>query len=224
MIDISLKVNFVVFIHSFISLYNSIQNPAAPAFKPPVNYQECFPSSEKIYREAVHQGTGTVLQVPARRVNLSGGSGLIDLYDTSGPQGCDPRQGLPHLRKEWIERRVAAGHIAFTQMYYAKNGIITEEMHFAAVREGLDPEFVRSEVARGRAIIPSNKRHLELEPTVIGKNFYTKINANFGNSATNSSIEEEVEKLQWAIMWGADTVMDLSTGQNIKETREWCLR
>ena len=155
---------------------------------------------------------------------MTGGSGLIDLYDTSGPQGYDPRDGLPPLRKDWITRREARGDTAFTQMYYARQGIITEEMAFAAVREGLEPEYVRSEVARGRAIIPANKRHLELEPTVIGKNFLTKINANLGNSAINSSIEEEVEKLQWATTWGADTIMDLSTGVNIKETREWVLR
>jgi phosphomethylpyrimidine synthase len=111
-----------------------------------------------------------------------------------------------------------------TQMHYAKQGIITEEMLFAAVREGCDPELVRQEIARGRAIIPANRNHLELEPTVIGKNFLTKVNANIGNSAINSSIEEEVEKLQWATLWGADTIMDLSTGVNIKETREWILR
>ncbi|KAI0565509.1 thiamine biosynthesis protein [Gracilaria domingensis] len=97
-------------------------------------------------------------------------------------------------------------------------------MLFCAVREGLDPEFVRSEVARGRAIIPSNTRHLELEPMIVGRNFKVKINANIGNSAVTSSIEEEVEKLQWSTMWGADTLMDLSTGPHIHQTREWILR
>jgi len=111
-----------------------------------------------------------------------------------------------------------------TQMHYARQGVITEEMAFAAVREGLDAEFVRSEIARGRALLPANRNHLELEPTVIGRNFLTKVNANFGNSAVSSSIEEEVEKLQWSCIWGADTVMDLSTGHNIHDTREWVLR
>ena len=97
-------------------------------------------------------------------------------------------------------------------------------MEFAAIREGLDPEFVRSEIARGRAIIPANINHPESEPMIIGRNFLTKINANIGNSAVASSVEEEVEKMRWAINWGADTVMDLSTGKNIHETREWILR
>ena len=97
-------------------------------------------------------------------------------------------------------------------------------MEFVAIREGLPAEFVRDEVARGRAIIPSNINHLELEPMIIGRNFLVKINANIGNSAVSSSIEEEVEKLRWATLWGADTVMDLSTGKNIHETREWIIR
>ncbi len=95
---------------------------------------------------------------------------------------------------------------------------------YVAARESMDPELVRSEVARGRAIIPSNKKHLELEPMIVGRKFKVKINANIGNSAISSSIEEEVEKLQWAAMWGADTLMDLSTGKNIHETREWIMR
>jgi phosphomethylpyrimidine synthase len=101
---------------------------------------------------------------------------------------------------------------------------VTEEMAFAAAREGVEPEFVRSEIARGRAILPANKRHLELEPMLIGRNFLVKINANIGNSALRSSVPDEVEKLQWSIRWGADTVMDLSTGREIHETREWILR
>ena len=98
------------------------------------------------------------------------------------------------------------------------------EMEFIAAQEGLPAELVRAEVARGRAIIPSNVNHLELEPMIIGRNFLVKINANIGNSAVRSSIEDEVEKLQWATLWGADTVMDLSTGRNIHETREWIIR
>src|SRR5207302_8532580 len=99
-----------------------------------------------------------------------------------------------------------------------------DEMRVGAQREGLPAEFLRDEVARGRAIIPANRNHLELEPMIIGTRFLTKINANIGNSAVGSSIEEEVEKLQWSIRWGADTVMDLSTGKNIHETREWIVR
>jgi phosphomethylpyrimidine synthase len=109
-------------------------------------------------------------------------------------------------------------------MHLARRGVVTEEMRFCAVRESVDAEFVRSEVARGRAIIPANVRHPELEPMIIGRNFLVKINANIGNSAVSSSIEEEVEKLQWATRWGADTVMDLSTGKDIHRTREWILR
>ncbi len=111
-----------------------------------------------------------------------------------------------------------------TQMHYARRGEITPEMEFIALREGLEPAFVRDEVARGRAIIPSNVNHPETEPMIIGRKFLVKINANIGNSAVASSIEEEVEKMTWATRWGADTVMDLSTGKNIHETREWILR
>jgi len=109
-------------------------------------------------------------------------------------------------------------------MHYARAGVITQEMAFAAAREGVEPEFVRTEVAAGRAIIPANIHHPELEPMVIGRNFLVKINANIGNSAVSSSIEDEVEKLRWATRWGADTIMDLSTGRDIHETREWILR
>ncbi|BCE01244.1 phosphomethylpyrimidine synthase ThiC [Marinicellulosiphila megalodicopiae] len=135
-----------------------------------------------------------------------------------------------------------------TQMYYARQGIITDEMKYIALRENLvaaqsddvgqhpgqnygantqkeiTAEFVRSEVAAGRAVIPANINHPELEPMIIGRNFLVKVNANIGNSAVTSSIEEEVEKLVWSTRWGADTVMDLSTGQNIHETREWIMR
>ncbi|MDE2222583.1 MAG: phosphomethylpyrimidine synthase ThiC [Candidatus Omnitrophica bacterium] len=120
-------------------------------------------------------------------------------------------------------RAKGTGNIV-TQMHYARKGIITPEMEFIAVREGCAPEFVRDEVARGRAIIPANINHPELEPMIIGRNFLVKINANIGNSAVSSSIAEEVEKMTWAIRWGGDTVMDLSTGKNIHETREWILR
>ena len=111
-----------------------------------------------------------------------------------------------------------------TQLHYAKKGIITEEMEYIAIREQLDPDFVRSEVASGRAIIPANINHTECEPMIIGRNFLVKVNANIGNSAISSSIVEEVEKMSWSLRWGADTIMDLSTGKNIHETREWILR
>lgn len=111
-----------------------------------------------------------------------------------------------------------------TQMHYARQGIITPEMEYIAIRERCAPEFVRDEVACGRAIIPANINHPESEPMIIGRNFLVKINANIGNSAVSSGIAEEVEKMSWAIRWGGDTVMDLSTGDNIHETREWIIR
>jgi phosphomethylpyrimidine synthase len=208
----------------------------------------------------------------------------VRVYDASGPWGDETfqgevEQGLPPLRREWIlargdveevpprNRPAGNGHPALrtplrakpgrivTQLHYARQGIITPEMEFIAIRENLGranagprdhgttrlrdlggesfgaaipneitPEFVRSEVARGRAIIPANINHPESEPMIIGRNFLVKINANIGNSAVASSIEEEVEKMRWAAKWGADTVMDLSTGKNIHETREWILR
>ncbi len=120
--------------------------------------------------------------------------------------------------------RVAKPGANVSQMHYARRGEITPEMEFIAIRENMAPEFVRDEVARGRAVIPTNINHPESEPMIIGRNFLVKINANIGNSAIGSSIEEEVEKMAWATRWGADTVMDLSTGKNIHETREWILR
>ncbi|MGB7052985.1 MAG: phosphomethylpyrimidine synthase ThiC [Acidimicrobiales bacterium] len=111
-----------------------------------------------------------------------------------------------------------------TQLHYARQGRITEEMAFAATREGVDPEVVRQELADGRAILPANVNHPESEPMVIGRRFLVKVNANIGNSAVTSSIDEEVAKLTWATRWGADTVMDLSTGPDIHTTREWILR
>ncbi len=111
-----------------------------------------------------------------------------------------------------------------TQLHYARRGEITPEMTFAAIREGVAPEVVRDELARGRAILPANVNHPESEPMVIGRAFLVKVNANIGNSSVTSSVEEEVEKLTWATRWGADTVMDLSTGADIHTTREWVIR
>jgi len=120
-------------------------------------------------------------------------------------------------------RRAQAGRCV-TQLHYARRGEVTEEMRFVAAREQLDVEVVRSEIARGRAILPANVNHPESEPMIIGRNFLVKVNANIGNSAVSSSIAEEVEKLTWATGWGADTVMDLSTGPDIHTTREWIVR
>ncbi len=166
----------------------------------------------------------------------------------------DLRKGLPALRGEWIMARgdvqeyegygvpLRGKNVAQpfpgltrkplrgkdgkapTQMRYAREGIVTPEMEFIGIREGIDPDYVRQEVALGRAIIPSNINHPESEPMIIGRNFLVKVNANIGNSAITSSIEEEVEKMLWATRWGADTVMDLSTGRDIHTTREWILR
>lgn len=128
---------------------------------------------------------------------------------------------FPGLRRKTL--RAQSGKNV-TQLHYARQGIITPEMEFISIRESVTPEFVRDEVASGRAIIPSNINHPESEPMIIGKNFLVKINANIGNSAVSSSIEEEVEKMTWATRWGADTLMDLSTGNSIHTTREWIIR
>ncbi len=277
-----------------------------------------LPHSRKVY---IAGKRFDFVKAPVREIDLSptkahiDGSGEINefvrVYDTSGPWGdtgaaCDVREGLPTLRREWIENRgdvreyegrnvrpedngyLTRGHEQYasraekknrhdpfpglkrsvlrssgtpvTQLWYARQGIVTPEMEFVAIRENLGreeafdgvenkngarniliqqhpgssfgakipahitPEFVRDEVARGRAIIPANINHPELEPMIIGRNFLVKINANIGNSAVASSIEEEVEKMRWATKWGADTVMDLSTGKNIHATREWIIR
>ncbi len=196
------------------------------------------------------QGSQPSIRVPMREIALSDGTRHV-VYDTSGPYSdaqasTDVRRGLPPLRASWIESRNDTAPVEHpsgidrfaervparrakpganvTQMHYARRGEVTPEMEFVAIREGLAPEFVRDEIARGRAILPANVNHPESEPMVIGRGFLVKINANIGNSAVTSSIEEEVEKMTWATRWGADTVMDLSTGKNIHETREWILR
>jgi phosphomethylpyrimidine synthase len=177
-----------------------------------------LPASRKVYLE-----DGDV-RVPVREITVGGDNPPVRVYDTTGPQGHDVRVGLPKLRQPWIDGRLGRADGNRSQMHYARLGEITEEMRFVALRENMPPEFVRDEVARGRAIIPANINHPELEPVIIGRNFLVKINANIGNSVVSSSIQEEVEKLQWSIRWGADTVMDLSTGANIHATREWIMR
>src|SRR4249920_2785404 len=181
------------------------------------DFSTAFPNSTKILVDGAQN-----VHVPMREIALESGASSIRVYDTSGPQGHDVKNGLPKLRAPWVGcRRTDA---CVTQLHYARKGEITPEMEFIAIREGLPAEFVRDEVKRGRAIIPANINHLELEPMIIGRNFLVKINANIGNSAVSSSIEDEVEKLRWATLWGADTVMDLSTGTDIHETREWIVR
>ena len=203
-------------------------------------------NATKVYLKGKHG-----IHVPARKISLTNGEDPVYVYDTSGPQGGDVRNGLSPLREQWIRARgdvedaspayvpqsgapeipenlrrktVLRGTGNVTQMHYARRGEITPEMEFIAIRENVDPEFVRSEVARGRAIIPANINHPESEPMIIGRNFLVKVNSNIGNSVVTSSIEEEVEKMQWSTKWGADTVMDLSTGKDIHETREWIIR
>jgi phosphomethylpyrimidine synthase len=200
------------------------------------DFDAAFPNSQKVYVDGPHG-----VRVPVREIALAAGEAPLRVYDSSGPRGFDVHVGLPPVRRQWILERgdvePAAGRragapqalrgksgAAPTQLHYARRGVVTPEMEFIALREGLDAEFVRSEVARGRAIIPANVNHPELEPMIIGRNFLVKINANIGNSAVGSSIAEEVDKLRWATLWGADTVMDLSTGRDIHETREWILR
>jgi len=222
---------------------------------------KAFPASRKIYVPGTQAGVRVAMreisQTPTRNVPNQ----PIRVYDTSGPYtdpdaAIDLQRGLPPLRQSWINARGRAGNVS--QMHYARQGIVTPEMEYIAIRENLGrgqrsesgdaphaqgrdhqhagnawgaripreitPEFVRQEVAAGRAIIPANINHPETEPMIIGRNFRVKINANIGNSVITSSIEEEVEKMAWATRWGADTVMDLSTGRNIHETREWIVR
>ena len=218
-------------------------SPAASMPSVESRFAAAYPNSRKVYVE------GGRVRVPMREIALSDGEAPLRVYDTSGPHETDVRAGLPRLRRDWIAARgdvsevlpagrahgseqipaslhrpVVRGAGSATQMHYARKGEVTPEMEFVALREGFDAEFVRAEVARGRAIIPANVNHPELEPMVIGRNFLVKINANIGNSAVSSSIEEEVDKLRWATLWGADTIMDLSTGADIHETREWIIR
>lgn len=162
----------------------------------------------------------------------------VRLYDSSGPYTdpnvkVDIRQGLPPLRLDWIlergdvegERRPlrARPGRTVTQMHYARRGIITPEMEFVAIREGVSPEFVRSEVAKGRAVIPASINHPESEPMIIGRNFCVKVNTSFGSAAA-SSMEEEVERMIWTIRWGADAGIELTAGKHIRTLREWMLR
>ncbi len=174
----------------------------------------------KVYRQGLHG-----VEVPFTEVSVADPHGPVLLYDTSGPDP-NPDGGLPRLRAPWIEARRARTSPGrpVTQLHAARAGELTPEMAFVAVREGVDPEVVRQEVAAGRAIIPANVNHPESEPMAIGRHFLVKVNANIGTSVSTSSASEELEKLRWATTWGADTVMDLSTGRDISATREQILR
>ena len=176
------------------------------------------------------------IKVGMKEISLQNGES-VTVYDTTGPYTeteftADIKTGIPKIRKPWIDARLQKEGEIKTQLWYARHGIITPEVEYVAIRENqgategnvITPEMVREEIAAGRAIIPANCKHPEAEPMIIGSKFLVKINANIGNSALGSSIEEEVEKALWAIKWGADTVMDLSTGTSIHETREAILR
>ena len=199
-----------------------------------------FPQSRKIY---VPGKIFPDLKVAMREISLDDPKcPVLPVYDTSGAYGdpdktIDVKKGLERIREPWIRERLEKDGAHKTQMQYAREGVITREMEYVAIRENqkmdeifgsngdaITPEFVRKEIAEGRAIIPANVNHPECEPMIIGRNFLTKINSNIGNSSVASSIEQEVEKMVWSVRWGADTVMDLSTGKDIHETREWILR
>ncbi len=189
-----------------------------------------LPDSEKIYVTAPDSD----VRVGMRKLSLQNGESMI-LYDTTGAYtdpDIDTSDGLPEIKKGWIEEREKSADGFRTQLWYAKHGIITPEMRYAATRENqgatgdnaITAEQVRADIAAGHAVLPSNRRHPECEPMIIGSRYLVKINANIGNSALGSDTDEEVQKALWAVKWGADTVMDLSTGKNIHATREAILR
>lgn len=181
-----------------------------------------FNSSKRYLNGVLHP-----IKVGIKELRLTNKETML-MYDTTGIYGdseyvADTKKGLPKTRIEWQKNGF------HTQMWYAKQGIITPEMEYVAIRESngdgtITPQMVCESVAKGRAIIPSNRNHMEAEPMIIGSEYLVKINANIGNSALGSSIDEEVEKALWSVRWGADTVMDLSTGENIHKTREAILR
>ena len=190
-----------------------------------VLYDTSGPYTDPGYEPDVRRG------LPGLRAGWIGGRGDTEAYAGAAAGPADDGRGSRDPRsldavfgdQDRAPRRGRDGQ-PVTQLAYARRGQITEEMEFAALREGVAPEVVREELARGRAVLPANVNHPESEPMIIGKAFLVKINANIGNSAVTSSIEEEVDKMTWATRWGADTVMDLSTGRNIHATREWILR
>ncbi|WP_281175145.1 phosphomethylpyrimidine synthase ThiC [Knoellia sinensis] len=189
------------------------------------------PNDDVLLYRTAGPGSDPEMGLPPLRSEWIAGRGDVETYAGRAPELADDGRSAVRRGKasqSWRGEsrpplRSAEG-ATVTQMHYARRGEITPEMRFVALREGCSPELVRDEVAAGRAIIPANVNHPESEPMIIGRAFLTKINANIGNSAVTSSIAEEVEKLTWATRWGADTVMDLSTGDDIHTTREWILR
>ena len=214
-----------------------ITDPGDPSIRVPVTAISLAPAPDGTPHEDVHvyrtRGPGSDPQVglPEARAAWIADRGDVEAYtgrprDLADDGRSAVRRGGASLEWRGRERtplRSREGGTV-TQMHYARRGEITAEMRFVALREGCTPELVRDEVAAGRAIIPNNVNHPESEPMIIGRAFLTKINANIGNSAVTSSIAEEVDKLSWATRWGADTVMDLSTGDDIHTTREWLIR
>jgi phosphomethylpyrimidine synthase len=184
-------------------------------------------SSIRLY-DTSGPGSDPTAGLPSLRRDWIVARGDVEEYDGRRPTPRDDgrsagRRGDMTPAKTATVLRAKPGRTV-TQLHYARRGEITPEMQFVATREGMPAEYVRDEIARGRAILPNNVNHPESEPMVIGRNFLVKINANIGNSAVTSSIQEEVDKLTWATKWGADTVMDLSTGADIHTTREWIVR
>ena len=212
------------------------------------NHNSYYAQREKVY---MNGKIFPFIKVGMQKVNLSPTVDIVDgekivtfnapvyIYDTGGSYTnsrvkTDPQRGLEKIREQWIARRKENG-MPIGQMACARAGIITPEMEYVAIRENMNceelgvntyitPEYVRKEIAEGRAVLPSNINHPESEPMIIGRNFLVKINTNIGNSATTSSIQKEVDKAVWSCKWGGDTLMDLSTGENIHETREWIIR
>ncbi len=196
---------------------NGVQNPPIRV------YDTSGPYTDPEYKVELEKG------IPTPRHSWTLGRGDVEAYEGREIQPEDDGVKVaskhtpvfPQMDRKPLRAKQGAN---VSQMHYARNGIITSEMEYVAIREGVEPEFVRKEIAEGRAILPANINHPEAEPMIIGRNFHVKVNANIGNSAVSSSIAEEVEKMTWATRWGADTIMDLSTGKNIHTTREWIIR
>ena len=225
-----------------------IQNPChRKIYVPMITDDDVKVGMKEILQHPTKLPDGTSIENPPIPVYDTSGPYSDDNYN------IDLDNGLQKLRAKWIANRETKFKDNCTQMHLAKKGIITPEMEYVAIRENIlldriandeeyaklmnqqdgdyfrehnliTPEFVRKEVAEGRAVIPVNKNHPESEPMIIGRNFLVKVNTNIGNSTISSSIEEEVEKMIWSTRWGGDTLMDLSTGKNIHETREWIMR
>ncbi|RBQ15669.1 phosphomethylpyrimidine synthase ThiC [Spongiactinospora rosea] len=188
-----------------------------------VLYDTSGPYTDPAHHTDVRRGL-PALRTPwiAERGDTTPYTGRTAHPEDDGRRSSDPLRNAAAFPERSPRR--ASGARAVTQRAYARRGEITPEMEFVALREGVEPEVIRAELAAGRAVLPANVNHPELEPMIIGRNFLVKVNANIGNSAVASSIEDEVAKMTWAIRWGADTVMDLSTGRDIHTTREWILR